>query len=112
MPSLASDWFRSILAYDPAPDWQRVTAPVLGVYGGLDVQVLPDLNASALRAALDAGGNEDVEIIVLPDANHLFQSAESGAIAEYGTLPAEFTSDLLPTIVAWLTERAGLPSDA
>jgi pimeloyl-ACP methyl ester carboxylesterase len=112
MPSLTSDWFRSILAYDPAPDWQRVTVPVLGAYGGLDVQVLPEQNASALKEALDEGGNEDVEIIVLPDANHLFQSAGSGAIAEYGTLPAEFTPDLLPTIVAWLTERAGLASDA
>ena len=29
-----SDWFRSFLAYDPAPDWQRVSVPVLGLFGG------------------------------------------------------------------------------
>jgi len=112
LPALLTDWFRSILAYDPASDWQRVTAPMLGIFGGLDVQVLADQNESALRAELAAGGNEDVEILVLPDANHLFQSAETGAIQEYGTLAAEFTPDLLPAILDWVTERIGLAADA
>ena len=30
LPGMLSDWYRSILAYDPAPDWARVGAPVLG----------------------------------------------------------------------------------
>jgi pimeloyl-ACP methyl ester carboxylesterase len=105
LPGLLTDWYRSILAYDPAPDWQRVSVPVLAVYAGLDVQVLADGNAAALEAALEAGGNDDVEIVTLPDANHLFQAAETGALAEYATLPPEFTPDLLPTLVDWLNEH-------
>jgi pimeloyl-ACP methyl ester carboxylesterase len=109
LPGMLSPEYRSILAYDPGPDWQRVQAPVLGLFGGKDVQVLGQPNAEALRAALAAGGNEDAEIVVLPDANHLFQSAETGAVGEYASLPPEFTPDLLPTIVAWLAEQLGLP---
>ena len=46
-------WWRSFLAYDPGADWSRVTAPVLGLFGGKDVQVLAEQNGPALRAALD-----------------------------------------------------------
>jgi uncharacterized protein len=109
LPLYLSDWFRSILAYDPAPDWQRVRVPVLGLFGARDVQVVTEPNVAALRAALAAGGNEDVEIVVFPDANHLFQASETGALQEYGTLAPAFTPDFLPTLVDWVTARVGIP---
>jgi pimeloyl-ACP methyl ester carboxylesterase len=105
LSTMTSDWYRSFLAYDPGPDWRRVAAPVLAIYGGRDVQVLPKRNATALRAALERAGNDDVSIITIPEANHLFQAAETGALQEYGRLEPEFAPDVLPTIVAWLTER-------
>jgi pimeloyl-ACP methyl ester carboxylesterase len=108
MPVYLSDWFRSLLAYDPAVDWRRVQVPVLGLYGGLDVQVLEPQNAPALRDALEAGGAPDVEIVTIADANHLFQAAETGAVQEYGTLASEFHADVLPTLVDWITGHAGL----
>lgn len=108
LPTMTSAWYRSLMGYDPAPDWARVQVPVLGIFGGHDVQVLADQNEQALRAALAGGGNEAVEVVVLPDANHLFQASETGALEEYASLGTEFTPDLLPTLVAWLTERTGL----
>ena len=108
LPVLLSDSYRALLAYDPAPDWSQVTAPVLGIYGGLDVQVPSSSNEPALRAALEAAGNSDFETLVLPDANHLFQAAVTGAVSEYGELASEFTPDLLPALVEWVTERAGV----
>ncbi len=105
-----SDWFRSFLAYDPAPDWRRVNVPVLGLFGGRDVQVVTEQNEPALRTALEAAGNEDVEIVVFDDANHLFQASESGAIEEYASLAPEFTPEFLPTLVEWVTARAGVTS--
>ena len=98
-------WFAALLAYDPAPDWARTTVPVLAIYGGKDVQVDAEQNAPALEAALTEGGNDNTEIVVLPEANHLFQAADTGSPNEYGTLPAEFTPDLLPTIIDWLREQ-------
>jgi pimeloyl-ACP methyl ester carboxylesterase len=112
LPLYLTDWYRSILAYDPAPDWQRIDVPVLALFGAKDVQVVAEQNEPALRAALEAGGNDAVETVVLPDANHLFQSAETGAIAEYSSLPPEFTADFLPTLVAWVTEQTGIRAEA
>ena len=95
-------WFKSFLNYDPAPDWGQTTVPVLAIFGGKDVQVDAAQNAPAVTAALVEGGNDDVETVVLPNANHLFQEAGTGALSEYATLPATFTPDLIPTIVSWL----------
>lgn len=98
----ASDWFASFLTYDPAPDWAQTIVPVLAIFGGKDVQVDAGQNAPAVLAALAEAGNHDVSIVVLPNANHLFQAAETGGPSEYATLPAEFTPDLVPVIVSWL----------
>lgn len=95
-------WFKSFIEYDPAPDWAQITVPVLAIFGGKDVQVDAEQNVSALEAALEEAGNTDFEIVILPDANHLFQAAETGGLSEYGSLPAEFTPDLIPTILGWL----------
>jgi hypothetical protein len=46
-----------------------------------------------------------MEIAVLPNANHLSQDAKTGCPSEYATLPAEFTPDLVPTIVNWLQDH-------
>lgn len=98
-------WFKSFLEYDPAPDWAQTTVPVLALFGGKDVQVDAEQNAPPLEAALQQAGNEDYTIVILPDANHLFQQAKTGSTSEYGELPAEFTPDFLPTIIDWLLDR-------
>jgi uncharacterized protein len=104
-----SDWMRFFLDYDPAIDWAKTTIPVLGVFGGKDVQVVAQQNAPALEAALDTAGNTDYEIVTLPTANHLFQDAETGGTSEYGTLPAEFVADFLPTVGDWILDHVTLP---
>jgi pimeloyl-ACP methyl ester carboxylesterase len=108
MPRFLTDWYRSFLESDPAADWGRVHVPVLGLFGAKDVQVPLDLNEPAWRAALAAAGNDDATSVVLPDANHLFQAAETGALEEYGVLEPEFTAVFLPTLVEWVTARAGV----
>jgi hypothetical protein len=98
----ATGWFKGFVTYDPAPDWAQITVPVLALFGGKDVQVDAEQNAPAVEAALAEAGNEDYEIVVLPNANHLFQEAGTGGFSEYGALPAEFLPDFLPTILSWL----------
>jgi pimeloyl-ACP methyl ester carboxylesterase len=104
--------FTSFVNYDPAPDWARTAVPVLAIFGGKDVQVDAAQNAPAVAAALACGGNYDYQITVLPRANHLFQAAQTGGVAEYAKLPAEFTPDLLPTIVDWLEVRGIITGQA
>ncbi|MDQ2651670.1 MAG: alpha/beta fold hydrolase [Chloroflexota bacterium] len=105
---------RALLEYDPAPDWARTTVPVLAIFGGKDKQVDATQNAAPLLEALTHRGNKDVTVVVLPDANHLFQAAGSGALSEYATLPPEFTPDLLPIIIDWITRHTDdyVPSSA
>ncbi len=108
--ALRSDWYRELLVHNPAEDWARVRVPVLAVFGGRDVQVDAEQNKAALQAALAGAGNRDVTVIVLPDANHLFQVAVTGAPGEYPLLPMEFHPRLLPAIGDWLLARVG-PGD-
>jgi pimeloyl-ACP methyl ester carboxylesterase len=103
-----SDWFRSLLGYDPSDDWARVQVPVLAVFAEKDAQVLAEQNASGLQAALESAGNEDFEITTIADANHLFQRSETGAFAEYGQLEPEFIEGFLDTVIEWITVRAGV----
>ncbi len=39
MQQIKLPWMQYFLAYDPAQDWARITAPVLAFFGELDVQV-------------------------------------------------------------------------
>ncbi len=105
----ANEWFATGLEYDPAPDWAQTTVPVLAVFGELDLQVDPLQNAEPLETAVRSGGNEDVTVVILDGANHLFQQAETGAIQEYAVLPPEFVPDFLPTLSDWLLARVTLP---
>jgi uncharacterized protein len=43
-----------------------------------------------------------------PGCQHLFQSVKTGAVGEYGSLAQTFTPDFLPTLVDWVTKRAGI----
>ena len=95
----------TLLGYDPVPDWEQTTVPVLGLFGELDLQVDPDQNLPPMQAALEAAGNEDITFVVLDKANHLFQEATTGNIDEYSELPPEFVEEFLPLVTDWLHER-------
>jgi pimeloyl-ACP methyl ester carboxylesterase len=103
-----AEWFASLLEYDPAPDFAQTTQPVLAIFGGKDVQVSAVQNADPLRAALEAGGNTDVTVVTLPDANHLFQSAVTGGLDEYTLLKLELMPELLELLSDWLGQRVTL----
>src|SRR5690606_1659095 len=49
---MLTPWYRSFIAYDPAPALRRLRCPVLVLNGELDLQVLPDQNLPAIEMAL------------------------------------------------------------
>jgi pimeloyl-ACP methyl ester carboxylesterase len=103
--ALKSPWMQFFLAYDPAPALEKVTAPVLALFGGLDTQVPAEANRDAVMKALDKGGNKDHTAKIFPDANHLYQSAVTGSPNEYATLKPEFTAGFLDSISDWILAR-------
>ncbi len=106
--TLASPWIRSFFETDPAVALRAVKIPVLALIGEKDLQVPSGPNLAAIGKALEAGGNEDFELHALPGLNHLFQTAKTGHVKEYGTIAETFSPKVLALITRWLRVRAGL----
>ncbi|GAB5403245.1 MAG: alpha/beta fold hydrolase [Aureliella sp.] len=102
---LLSPWFRYFLTYEPAPTLQSVSCSVLALNGELDVQVAPNLNLPAIRAALQKAPTEDFEIVELKGLNHLFQNCTTGGIEEYQEIEETFAPKALDTITDWILAR-------
>ena len=98
-------WMKFFLTHDQAATLEKVTVPVLALFGEKDVQVPPASNVAPLEAAFAKGGNKDVTVKVIPSANHLFQEATTGSPNEYATLPKEFAPGVVDTITQWVTAQ-------
>lgn len=104
LSAFLSPGFRSLMVYDPTPNVAALDVPLLALYGGRDFQVPADLNADVLREA--AGEGRPVTVVVVERANHLFQTAETGALAEYGQIEETIAPETIAVIVDWITETA------
>ena len=102
---MRSPWFQFFMGYDPRPDLARLRCPVLALNGARDTQVLPKENLAAIESAVRSGGNRDVTARELPDLNHLFQSAKTGSMMEYGVIEETFAPVALTAMSDWLRER-------
>lgn len=98
-------WFRDLLDHDPAIALRQLRAPVLAIFGELDMQVPVERNLSALEKALQDAQNRDVTIKTLPGLNHLMQTARTGLPAEYATIDETFAPAALEAISTWLQAR-------
>jgi uncharacterized protein len=102
---LRSPWFQYFLDYDPAPTLKQLRCPVLALFGSKDLQVDPLLNIPPIKAALSTGGNQDFEVVVLPDLNHLFQKCTTGNIDEYQTIEETFNPIALDKLTSWILKH-------
>jgi len=95
--------FQSLLNTDPAKLVPRVRQPILIVQGMLDTQVEP-ANADRLEAlARDRKPPATVDVVKVPDVNHLLTPATTGEMDEYATLPDKHVSPAVSAAVAeWL----------
>ena len=100
--ALSSPWYRWFASHDPAPALAALDVPVLGIYGGKDLQVPADQNAEALARIQPAA-----EIVVLPGLNHLMQTAGSGLPAEYGTIAETLAPEAISTVTDWVVRVSG-----
>jgi pimeloyl-ACP methyl ester carboxylesterase len=101
-----SPWYRSFIAYDPAPALRRLRIPVLALIGSKDLQVPAEQNLPALRAAL--AGDPRAEVAELPGLNHLFQEATTGAPTEYGQIEQTLSPAALDRISNWILTKGAV----
>jgi uncharacterized protein len=92
---------RVAFRYDPVPALKALRVPVLALNGSLDTQVLPGPNLAGIRAAMD-GSPHALTVIELPGLNHLFQTARTGALSEYGMIEESFAPSALDAISDWI----------
>ena len=97
-----SPWMQYFIKYNPATALEKVKCPVLAVNGANDLQVAPNENLDAIKAALAKGGNKNVTIKVYPNLNHLFQESATGLPAEYGTIEQTFSPTVLEDMSKWI----------
>ncbi|HBX66165.1 MAG TPA: alpha/beta hydrolase, partial [Balneolaceae bacterium] len=95
---------KSLLFYDPAEDLVELDIPVLVVFGEKDTQVTEEMNRAPIEEALKTAGIS-YEVKVLPEANHLFQKANTGMASEYAMLDKEFIDGFLDIISGWIAEN-------
>ena len=95
-------WMRYFLTFDPRPALEKIRVPVLALNGELDVQVDAEQNLTAIAAALDKGGNQDVTVYRLPEHNHLFQRARTGLMNEYAAIEETISPEVLNLIRDWV----------
>jgi pimeloyl-ACP methyl ester carboxylesterase len=105
--ALTSPWFRFFLTYDPKPTLSKVACPVLAMGGSKDLQVPAGENLKAIGEALQAGGNKNYKTSELPGLNHLFQTAQTGGVSEYGKSEETFSPLALKTIGDWVLSVVG-----
>lgn len=72
--------------------------PVLALIGEKDLQVPHKENLSLIEAALKKGGNKNYTVKLMPGLNHLFQTAKTGLLNEYGTIEETISPVALQTI--------------
>jgi pimeloyl-ACP methyl ester carboxylesterase len=100
-------WYSAQVTLDAGAILRTVRVPTLALTGSLDVVNLPDQNLSAIREALEVAGNEDVTTMIVPGLNHVFQTAQTGSMMEYGILEESFAPVGLGIITDWIKERFG-----
>ena len=101
--AIVSPWFLEFLNYDPREHLLGAKAPILALYGGLDLQVPPAQSAPVAQAVNAETGAIDVR--VLPGLNHLFQTAETGSLEEYAHIEETMAPVALAAIGGWVAEN-------
>lgn len=96
----STPWFRSLMREDPAEYLEEIEVPVLALFGEKDFQVDPVINSRLMKEGLET--NPHAEIEILQNLNHLFQTAESGAIGEYAEIEETIAPEVLERITEWI----------
>jgi hypothetical protein len=106
LESLQWNW-RYVLSYDPLPALERLTCPVLVLYGGLDRIVPATHSSSRMEEILRNAGNRDTTVRVFEKANHAFLAAVTGGRREQPSLRG-FVAGYFEAHVEWLSHRVDI----
>lgn len=96
--------FMEMLRFDPAPALRALRCPVLAVLGGRDTRYPAELNEPLVETALAERG-APTRMVVLSDANHRLQPAQTGSIDEMEQIETTIDERALAALIEFLTEH-------
>lgn len=97
---MASAEMQTFLSHDPAPAFSVVAAPVLAVWGGIDVHTAPAVNVGPLVVARHP--DSVLTTVVLPAQDHFFMVGDGLAPGEHARGRMRVSEALFEVIEAWL----------
>lgn len=108
-----TQWFQSVLNFDPAKTMTKVDQPLLIVQGELDTQVPPHHGDKLLAMARARKKKVDSQLLRLPGLNHLLVPATTGEVSEYPSLSGrEVAPAVTSGISDWLSKTMAVPPPA
>lgn len=99
--------FRSFLTSDSSDYLRQLRCPVLALYGARDLQVPSAVHRPRLEAILANAGHAALVSQELVGLNHLFQTAETGALDEYEVIDETIAPVVLERLAAWIHLQGG-----
>ncbi|MBW3625846.1 MAG: alpha/beta hydrolase [Armatimonadetes bacterium] len=103
-----SPYFRFHLSHDQPATIRKVRCPILVVNGGKDLLILEKINLAPMKAALK--GHPDATVKLLPNVNHMLQTAVTGSPEEYNRIEETVSPEALKEITDWIRQRTHLNS--
>ena len=100
-------WFKDALLFKSHEILKNIKIPVLGLYGSLDIHVLPEENMNALNNSLIQAGNKNFKLVKFKKLNHLFQTAKTGSPREFGLIRETISPKVLKEIARWINNELG-----
>ncbi len=101
---VCSPWFRFFMKYEPKISLEKVKCPVLAINGDKDIQVTAKENLAGIEAALKKAGNQNYEVKLVENKNHLFQTTQKLGIDEYFENEETFAPDVLKMMLDWINK--------
>ncbi len=99
---ITSPWFRYFIQYEPSIALEKVKCPVLALNGDKDIQVTAKENLAGIDASLKKAGNQNYEVKLVENKNHLFQTTQKLGIDEYMENEESFAPDVLKLMLDWI----------
>lgn len=98
------DFWKKTNAVHPVEFWERVSVPVLALYGERDTLSPPQVQIDELQQAFAGERGKLLTIELFPGADHDFYRAENGGPLEFGSYNLRYPA-YYATIVSWLSAR-------
>ena len=84
---------------------KKIQSPILAINGSLDIQVESEQNLGGIEDTLQSVSHPDFKTVELEGLNHLFQTAKTGAIAEYDKIEETISPKVLNLMSDWIGQR-------